>query len=214
MRRADLINGAATVRAAIEHCEIFPIIEKMMDRRHNTKAEAGGFNSDLLIALQRYSLSEAKFGKVERQIALIMGLEHLANPKFWPQLLIVEQGPPVFEIRRALYHFRDFLPKFLNLIEQDFVEVMKHNPNKAPSNFQGKALVTVIIVEEKDSFSNPRRVIETLEAMELFYNAVSILNGESAEQKMILLACDSGSDKSFDFLGLAKLVEMVVHPIT
>ena len=26
---------------------------------------------------------------------------------------------------------------------------------------------------------------------------------------MILLACDSGSDKSFDFLGLAKLVEMV-----
>jgi hypothetical protein len=163
----------------------------------------------LLTSLQNYSLEEAKFGKVERQIVSMMGLEHLAKAKHWPELLIDEHSRRLYELRRDLFHLKNFLPKFLKLIEQDFVEVMKHDPNKAPSNLQGKALITVIIIEEKNSFSNPRRVIETLEAVELFYNAVSILNGESAEQKMILLACDSGSDKSFDFLGLAKLVEMV-----
>ena len=72
-----------------------------------------------------------------------------------------------------------------------------------------KHILNLVILEEADKYSNPKRVIETLEAVQLLYESVAILEGQRNDQQMILLACDSGSDKSFDLLGIAKLVEAV-----
>jgi hypothetical protein len=165
------------------------------------------FNAELLKSLNEYSLGVSRFSEVEREISKIMELDVFVDVNNWQEMITERHS--VFELASKVRTTFSFLPKFLRLIEQDNVEIMKHDLSKAPPEFQGKALLTVIILEEKGVYSSPKRIIETLEAIDLIYDSVAILNEERTEQKMILLACDSGSDKSFDFLGLAKLVEMV-----
>jgi hypothetical protein len=191
MRRTELIDGVKTI----------------LERSGSKEDDGRGNNSDVLIALNGYAIDASKFGETERKIASILKIEILTDARRWLNFSI--RTPMAHELWMLVGQAERFLPTIMNLIEQDYVETMKHDPGKAPAVFQGKALLSVIILEEKDKYSNPKRVIETLEAVQLLYESVAILNDQKNEQQMVLLACDSGSDKSFDLLGIAKLVEAV-----
>ncbi len=203
MRRSELIEGARNVLLALDRSNLVKLLETTLRR------DAGGktINNEILGALNRYSIEASKFNKVEKQIATILHLDLILQVERW--LEVAAQSPMTYEIRAIVTQAVEFLPKFLNLVTQDHVEVMKHDPSNAPTELQGKALISVILIEENGKFSSPKRVIETLEAVQLLYESVAILQNHQTEQQLILLACDSGSDKSFDLLGIAKLVEAV-----
>ena len=77
-----------------------------------------------------------------------------------------------------------------------------------PKAFKDKALLSVIVIEENNQFSSPARLIKALESISNLYSVIATIEDEN-ENELIVLACDSGSDKSFDFLGLAKITEQV-----
>ncbi|MEW8383370.1 MAG: hypothetical protein AB2704_16075, partial [Candidatus Thiodiazotropha taylori] len=81
-----------------------------------------------------------------------------------------------------------------------------------PEELKGKSLISVLVVEDKGQFSSPKRLTYALDAISNLYSVFAIIEGEGAND-LIVLACDSGSDKSFDFLGLAKLTEQVKETI-
>ena len=207
MRRSELIEGVKNVLGTIERSNVFKVLDSIVNGSHRGQREESAINTDLLTALHKYSLEAAKFGEAEKFVVATMGIAALADVACWPELVVLT--PRIMEIRNDLYQAVNFLPKFQKVLEQDNVEVMKHDPSNAPTDLQGKTLLTVIVLEEKAVYSSPHRIIEALESVELFYDAVAILEGERVEQKMILLACDSGSDKSFDLLGIARLVDAV-----
>ena len=103
---------------------------------------------------------------------------------------------------------RNFLPKFLKLTEQDYVKIITEPAKALPKTLKGKSLLTTILIEEKDQFSNPKRIIELLDSITLLYDSCATVKKQSSSD-LAILACDSGSDKAFDFLGAAKIIEMV-----
>ena len=115
---------------------------------------------------------------------------------------------PIVEMRSNVSFAMKHLPKIFMLIEQEYVDEVKNKNTELPENLKGKGILSVLIVEDKDQFSSPARLTQALESISKFYSVVAKLEGES-DSDLIVLACDSGSDKSFDFLGLAKLTEQV-----
>jgi hypothetical protein len=194
MRRTELIEGVETIVEALERNGVQKALAAVMERGGPDEKDEKG-NSDILIALNGYPIDASKFGETEHKIASLLGIENLTDARRWMNL--ASRHPMTHELWMRVNQATRFLPTFMGLIEQDYVETMKHDPGKAPAAFQGKALLSVIILEESDKYSNPKRVIETLEAVQLLYESVAILNGQKNEQQMVLLACDSGSDKSF-----------------
>lgn len=71
----------------------------------------------------------------------------------------------------------------------------------------GLAVLSVIVIEERQ-LSTPERLILTLESVDGLYRACAQILGEF-ETSIAVSACDSGSDKSFDFLGIASVVVCV-----
>ncbi len=53
----------------------------------------------------------------------------------------------------------NFLPKFVELIEQDYIKIIMEPAKALPKTLKGKSLLTAILIEEKDQFSNPKRII-------------------------------------------------------
>jgi hypothetical protein len=205
MRRTELIEGVKTVLSALERSGLQKALGAIFEGGPGGKEE--GISTELLTTLNAYAIDASKFGETEQKIVSVLQIDSLADPRQWTNF--AERSAVSHQIWLKVSNAERFLPEFMRLIEQDYVETMKHDPSKAPAAFQGKGLLSVILLEEKGKYSNPKRVIETLEAVQLFYESAAILNEERNEQQMVLLACDSGSDKSFDLLGVAKLVEAV-----
>jgi len=75
-----------------------------------------------------------------------------------------------------------------------------------------QSLLTAIIAEDDSQFSNTTRIVYALESVNSFYEVWSeLLKGEEIE--LVVVGCDSGSDKSFDFLGGAEIVNGVRETI-
>lgn len=55
-------------------------------------------------------------------------------------------------------------------------------------------------------------MVHVLDAISNLYSVFATIESESVSD-LIVLACDSGSDKSFDFLGMAKLMEQIKETI-
>lgn len=114
----------------------------------------------------------------------------------------------ISETYSNLFQIISFLPKFVQLLRQEYLQDPRSSPEKLPLQFQGKALLTVVLPEEHGQVSNAKRVVELIESVNILYELYLEVYQEHYEP-LILLACDSGSDKSFDFLGLAKAIEAI-----
>ena len=77
-----------------------------------------------------------------------------------------------------------------------------------PDDLKGKEILTVILTEEDRNFSSPERITVILDSISKLYSAVAELKGLKAGD-LSVLSCDSGSDKSFDFLGAGKVISEV-----
>lgn len=113
--------------------------------------------------------------------------------------------PLLFQARSAGRFAIEILPKFANLLQQDHVAEIKANSSHSPSQLRGKEILTIILAEDSQEFSAPSRIIKAIEGLELLYEVHSIIEGYIGND-LIVLSCDSGSDKSFDFLGLSTAI--------
>jgi hypothetical protein len=78
--------------------------------------------------------------------------------------------------------------------------------------FPGKSVLSVIIIEQPKQYSTPERLTLILQAVSDLFAACSVLQGQP-DSRLSVIGCDSGSDKSFDFLGAAKVIECVKEVI-
>lgn len=69
-------------------------------------------------------------------------------------------------------------------------------------------MLTLILPEDEIPSASPSRISLVMDGISELYNVHAQLLGKE-ENKLVVISCDSGSDKSFDFLGAAKVVEQV-----
>lgn len=162
---------------------------------------AAVFNS-----LRKYSISAHNFSPAAATLAEILDLVELQQPVVWTELVGEERTVRAFDLNSNLRFAKRHLPKVAEALKQESQGIIKSSEGK--SEGEGKSVLSVIVIEEGQRFSSPERLIEVLESVDTLYRMCSTMNGVPPEG-LCVIACDSGSDKSFDFLGLAKVIECV-----
>jgi hypothetical protein len=67
-------------------------------------------------------------------------------------------------------------------------------------------IITIVLNEENNKTSSPRRLVDAIESISIIYSVFAEIDGLSGND-LVVLACDSGSDKSFDFTGVPQIIE-------
>ena len=95
------------------------------------------------------------------------------------------------------------------LVPETIQQVNAASDKESP--YSGKEILSVILIEGRD-LSRPARLVNVLESIELLFQSCAVLT-ETPSESVTVIACDSGSDKSFDFLGAAKVMEALKEVI-
>ena len=169
-----------------------------------------GMNPEVFEVFREYSLRSAQFGDAARALVKIFDLQQLEAPAFWAgissdprraQMALAEVFPTIIFAQNGL-------PQIIALVQPEAVrqfELAKATPD---SPYANKETLSLLLPEGPEKFSGPLRLSGALESIDLLYAACAEVL-ELPTSDLIVMACDSGSDKSFDLLGTAKAVEGV-----
>lgn len=209
MRRQDIFEGIGQILDAIDKSNIeSALVEQIGSELNNPCA-----SSIMLAALKKVDLEVEKFNQPAKQIFAMLDLHSLLTPTLWVKFVLADDKYNyALMLKRDISFTKKYLLKTIELIKQDtdrFFETAFSNSNAIS---QKMSSLSVIVFEDEDNFSTPTRLANVLESIDSFYKACALINSE-AENTLSVVACDSGSDKSFDFLGIAKVMESVVNLI-
>ena len=197
MRRIDLINAVNNIGVALNESKIL-----------KTVASDKVTSEDYLNSYEILHSFAIKFGEAEKKVFEIFGFDVFLSIKYWAGVIGSERtsAPVLF---RKLRMFLENLPALVDLLKQDNVFYSSTNANlKEETPYKGRELLTIILPENQGNTSHPERLIKALEAINILYKQFDILN-DTNDTSISVVAIDSGSDKSFDFVGVAKLMQEI-----
>jgi hypothetical protein len=203
MQRRELISAIQQIAAQLDKTELFNASEKYRDNMH--KSTQAPYIPNLLRALRDFSYWSRGAPPAVHKVLAAVGLTELDDIELWTYLAKAEPVDARFGLKlvRPLFYARTILPNLIPLLERDSDRLIEH-----PEQLRNRSILRIIAIETGTTLSKPRRIVAIIEAVSALYEACAILEG-SADDDLSILACDSGSDKSFDFLGLAKVIECV-----
>jgi hypothetical protein len=207
MRRLDIINSIIKVQSAIVDSKINEVVMPSTADKNRSDPEA------VMDAFQKFSNHYSRFGDNEKKILEIFGLKGINSAKLWASIVSTEI-PEARQLARPYYRgmafIIDYLAKMIDLFKQDDIDYVRHDNyvSVGAGKHDSQQILTVILPESKGESSNPERLITILASINDFYNSISILEGHKSND-LGVIAIDSGSDKSFDFLGAATIVTAV-----
>jgi hypothetical protein len=196
LRRREIVDGIVQVVSALESSRLS---DRLLPHQEHKPEE-------LLDGFQLYTLAADHFNEAGREVAKRLGLEALLSSEFWGRALFrTTEGPTdpsVTEIYHGVVFIQNGLPRLLSVLEQESDTLRARDGDQKKSS----SILTVQLPEEADQRSNPQRIADLMLAVSSIYEGLAVLKRQS-ETTLSVISCDSGGDKSFDFLGLANLVE-------
>lgn len=206
MRRTEIIDGVKQVVDALMDSKLLPSLGSIINSPRSDKLVRDQ-TPEILGGLRRYALFAHQYNGAAKTVAEIMELSDLENEILWAELLSPENFRTMYETYSRIRFAIERLPSLARLIEQDSLKKVNTSA-ESRDHGEGMRILSVIVFEEKNTYSSPIRLAMALESINHFYTACALMEGESPST-LSVVACDSGSDKSFDFLGLAKVMECV-----
>lgn len=201
MLRTEMNAGLKNILDALEKSEVSEVLESAVRREGNIEKNVA------LGAYVRYMQLFQKFGRVERSLLKTLDLESIHEIGLWATIIASDESSSrtdIHQVYNNMRFFQNHVPKILHLLERE----TDTWPEKAGAAGQAElAMLNVIVIEDKKT-SAPSRIVLMLEAVQGLYEAAAAVV-EQPLGDLCLVSCDSGSDKSFDFLGLAKIVQCV-----
>ncbi len=207
MRRTEIMQASKKVLDAIKESQIFEAFEKTL-REGPSEGEA--FNAYLMSRLHEYSLLAKDYGPIEEQIAEILHLSSITDSEKWPEVVYTREGRAgtIYVWNRYLYFAVNYLPLFLELIKPDYLAVTQKSPEELPDEYKGKALLTTILIEDSKHPPTTDRITDLISSVSSLYDTSSTLL-KHPPVHLTMVGCDAGSEKTFEFLGAAEVMEMV-----
>lgn len=207
MRRSEIREGIEQILKTLESSGVDKFLDRERPQGRPDRGENEQSATKFLEALKEYTILESRFTTATKKIEGILQLDRLCNTDLW-QHLVSGQDPGVRGLLSGVFlQAKGIFPKFVALLDQKDTEDYLDN-FKASADTNQYCKLTVIILEEEVQFSRPERLIQVLTGFTDLYEACARLEHVTTNE-LTVLSCDSGSDKSFDFLGLAKVMEQV-----
>jgi hypothetical protein len=207
MRRMEIVEASQKIIDAINQSHIFEAFEKTL---REGPPEGETFNAYLMSRLHEYSLLAKDYGPVAEKIADILRLSSITDSEKWPDVVYAREGRPgtIFVWNRYLYFAVNYLPLFLELIKPDYLAAAQKSPGEVPDEYKGKALLTTILIEDSKHPPTIDRITDLLASVSSLYDTSAILLKHPTVH-LTMAGCDAGSEKTFEFLGAARVMEMV-----
>lgn len=206
MRRETLLKALARVRNDIAESGVIEMFDSATEHARTNRESEEWLSFAVFRSL---SVAYSAYTEHEKEVIRILELEPLFEPTFWSQL--AEADPPIlWEMRSTIRFAQKYVPRFAELITQE--NYIRSTSDDVPEELKGKELITFILVEEQDQYSSPARIVHLLDGITMMYAGFTELRGQRSED-LIVLACDSGSDKSFDILGIAAAIREMKEAI-
>lgn len=205
MRRTELLTGVRQVQEAFEASDLIDMLDALL---HPDDTEPDALVSSLLQSLNTYSVQARDYNPAAEQITSIFGLDELHDPTHWSQLVLGasamddEQRTHIQTLQSRALIVKHYLPKIAGLFEADAAQ----STHQLEMQYGTKQLLTVVVIEEAKQFSSPERLQKMLGSINTLYEVCAILEDTPGE-KLSVVACDSGEDKSFDFVGSAAAID-------
>jgi hypothetical protein len=205
MRRVELIRAVRKVMAALKESRVYEALSEAGRAPGDERAKLA-----LLAALRSYAVLSASYGAAERTTARALELHHLDDPVWWARVVggggDGGAGTAAMTMASSIRFAGANLPKLLALLSTEGLRRRAPEPDAQPD---GMALLEVIVIEtEEGGRSNPVRLITALESVWLLYDAVAQMQ-KLPSNTLSVAAMDAGSDKSFDFVGMAPAIKAV-----
>ena len=219
MRRSELVTAVDTVSNAIEGSHIVEFLRMIAEhiRPEGKEAEGpdeffrrGPMGMEVMHVFQRYSVAAHAFGPVEGKVAALFGLERLADPDFWSRLVVRPGRDPDFN-----RYIEQIAGAAKNLAApQQLLTPARIEVPSAPTGQTAAKMerLSILIVEEKGRLSRPARLVNVLQGVASLYDTHAFLLSVPVDT-LLVAACDSGSDKAFDFLGVAEAIQAIKETI-
>lgn len=201
MRRLELINAAKELHSALLETRVAELVGMGERKREEGRNHVG----QVLEALKVYSILAHNFSPATKQLVEIFGLRSLEDTNKW--LIYTESAPAALRMRSNITFAITYLPSIILMVEPESLSLLNRETEEG-SAYKNMRVLSVTVFEPKNLFSSPVRLANVLESINHFYTACALMENESPST-LSVVGCDSGSDKSFDFLGLAKVMECV-----
>lgn len=204
MRRIDMINSVMNIEKAFDHSKILDYLIMSPDKADPI---------DVMVSYKEFIKYFDKFGDTEKKILDIFGLSGIDSTSLWARIMTGEAKENRDLIRpffRGGTYITSYLSKIVELLKQDNLEYSfdKFDSTVANTSIDNKEILSIILPEASKTASHPERLIMILQSIDLFYKSMAIIL-QKDQNDLSVVAIDSGSDKSFDFLGAAQIVTAV-----
>ena len=208
MLRKDITNGFQQVLDAIQECHILNLLESVAIGR--SRSESDKKKNDVINSVQKlrkWACASEKFNDASRTLMKMLNISFLDDPdsRIWQLILSPEEGAKLqAEAFFSIKFYVEEVPKMIQLLEQD---VDHYSPKEAEIEARERAVLSTLVIEEK-AFSTPARITMLMTSVQLLYEVYAEIDNVSPTE-LCVISCDSGSDKSVDFLGAAKIIEQI-----
>lgn len=204
MLRRQMMKSFQTVLTALKEANIRMVIRGQNAARPDQGSKDAADGDNMIESHRKWSQASDRFDDTARLLIRTLGLDFLFSDQFWRNA--IAKSEPVLN-RREYFAFQFFTEKvetFVNLLRQEFdVHADREEQGGQPDND-----VFIVLLVEDSGHSSPARISMLMESVQSLYDVCAELEGE-ARADLSVVSCDSGSDKSFDFLGVAKVMEQV-----
>ena len=196
MRRTELIDGIHQLLHALESSNLETVLLDVLKGGEDRE----GLNARLLGALMTYSFMARSANQAAKHVADLFDLAQLEDPPTWSKLVSEQNKGLVSELAERIDFVRHYLPRITQLV----------NPSAqglpADEQREDTQVLTVIVLEAEEQMSSPERLEKVLQSVNRLYSVCAAVAGVP-DTRLSVVGCDSGGDKSFEFLGAKPAVE-------
>ncbi len=205
MRKADLINGVEQLSRALRESGLeLPLVE-VARLGYRREPVPGELLTRLLSALRDYGLQAHRSTRPARLLAEQLGLAPLEHADTWSLLIAAEnRAQEAFAYAERVRFSTQYLPRVTGLLSQAGIPSVDA-ARRGDGARTGADVLTVQVIESPRRFSTPTRLATLLDSLDLIYGACAMLEG-AEPGGLSVIACDSGSDKTFELMGAAPVI--------
>lgn len=207
MRKADLISGVEQVSGALVQSGLeLPLVE-VARLGYRREPVPGELLTRLLSALRDYGLLANRYTRPARMLSEQLGITPLEHADTWSLLIAAEnRAQEAFAYAERVRFATQYLPRVSGLLAHAGIPSV--DAARRGDVQSGADVLTVQVIESPRRFSTPTRLATLLESVDLLYGACAALEG-AEPGGLSVIACDSGSDKTFELMGAAPVIAAV-----
>ena len=198
MLRRDVLTAIEEVRSALSSSHAGSTIRKASD---DTEESA---RDDVFHAISTFKVHRSNFSPAAESLLQALDLTFLGEASFWDILLADDKRISENRAQKV-----DSAYEALGQLE----EFLEYDDVRSNFGFSEDRLCRIVLLDDSDEGTRVERVRDTIEGIRQIYQACAAISGTPKED-IRLLSLDSGSNKSFDFLGVAEAMNSLNDLLT